>query len=203
MWGVSVNSWFTSHRRVVVLSITLIIVLVSASAYGYFLSLPSVGGARVSSLTLQPLRLSMELNKTEFHQGEIFTIKFLLENTGEKNLTIVVADMLMYQDRGPPLLFDFDIVAENGTTVYNYGEDHVTFPELYEYTIVPGENLTQTYIWGLGIPDYSGKTMGFYLSPGSYSVKGMTPPRRAGGLIKTDSESWASLEIPPLAFVIR
>jgi hypothetical protein len=191
-----------SHRRIAILLIALVIVALAASAYGYFLSLPSVGGARVSSLILQALRLSMELNKTEFQQGENFTIKFLLENIGKKNLTIVVANMLMYQQRGPPILFDFDIVAENGTTVYNFSKDHVIFPTVYECTIMPGENLTQTYVWGLAIPDYSGKTMGFYLSSGSYSVIGVTPPRWAGGLIETDSESWASLETSPIAFVI-
>ena len=196
------NGWFASHRRIAALLITLVIVSVAASAYGYFLSLPSVGGTRVSSLILQALRLSMELNKTEFQQGENFTIKFLLENICKKNLTIVVFDMVMYQRRPPPILFDFDIIAENGTTVYNFSGDHVIFPQVYEYTIMPGENLSQTYIWGLAIPDYSGKTMGFYLSSGSYSVIGVTPPR-VGGLIETDSESWTDLETLPIAFVIR
>jgi len=200
---VSFRSLSASRRRIAALLITLVIVLVAASAYGYFLSLSSVGGTRVSSLILQPLRLSMELNKTEFQQGENITIKFLMENIGKKNLTIVVFDSLMYQERKPPILFDFDIVAENSTTVYNFSKDHVVFPTVYEYTIMPGENLTQTYIWDQTIPDYSGKTMGFRLSSGSYSVRGITPPRWAGGLIETDSESWASLETSPIAFVIR
>jgi hypothetical protein len=198
-----VNGWFASHRRIAILLITLVIVSVAASAYGYFLSLPSVGGTRVSSLILQPLRLSMELNKTEFQQGENITVEFCLENLGNKNLTIVVTNRLLYQRRPPPILFDFDIVAENGTTVYTFSEDRIWFPDVYEYTIVPGENLTQTYIWDQTIPDHSGKTMGFKASPGSYSVRGVTPPRMSGALIETDSESWVSLEISPIAFVIR
>jgi hypothetical protein len=200
---VSFRSLSTSRRRIAALLIALVVVAAAASAYGYFLSLPSVGGPRVSSLILQPLRLSMELNKTEFRQGENFTIKFLLENIGRKNLTIVVFDMVMYQRRPPPILFDFDIVAENDTTLYNFSEDHVIFPQVYEYTIMPKENLTQTYIWDQTIPDHSGKTMGFRLSSGLYSVRGVTPPRMSGGLIETDSESWANLETSPIAFVIR
>jgi len=200
---VSFRSLSVSRRRIAALLIALVVVAAAAGAYGYFLSLPSVGGTRISSLILQALRVSMELNKTEFQQGENITIKFLMENIGKKNLTIVVFDSLMYQERKPPILFDFDIVAENGTAVYNFSKDHVVFPVVYEYTIVPGENLTQTYIWDQTIPDYSGKTMGFRLSSGLYSVRGITPPRWAGGLIETDSESWASLETSPIAFVIR
>jgi hypothetical protein len=192
-----------SHRRRAGLLIALVIVAVAASVYAYLSSMPSVGSSRVSSLTSGPVRLSIELNKTEFQQGENFTASFVLENIGNKNLTIVVADMLMYQPKPPPMLFDFDIVAENGTTLYTLSYDRVIFPVFYKYTITPGENLTQIYVWDQVIPDPAGKTMGFKLASGLYSVRGIAPPRRAGGLIETDSESWASLETPLIAFVVR
>jgi hypothetical protein len=145
----------------------------------------------------------MELNKTKFKQGEIFTIKFLLENTGDKNLTIQLYNCLYFQLDIVPMFFDFDILASNGSVVYNYSYDHVTLPMLYDYTIIPGGNLTQTYIWDQAYPNSSSRTLRSPFPSGSYSIRGLTPPRGAGGLIKTDSESWASLEIPPLVFVIR
>lgn len=168
---VSFRCLSASHRRIAALLLTFVIVSVAAIVIGYFLSLPSVGGPRGSSLTVGPLWLSMELNKADFQEGENFTISFVLENIGKKNLTIVVFDSLMYQERKPPIILDFDIVAENGTIVYNFSKDHVILPAVYECTIMPGENLTQTYVWGLAIPDHSGKTMGFYLSSGTHSVK--------------------------------
>jgi len=156
------------------------------------------------SLISLPVQLSMELDKAEYQQDENTTVTLTLENEGNESLSIIVLDSIPFQRHPPPLLFDFEIMNENGTTIGTFSQGWYSFSSSYEYTLNPGENLSQTLVWVQSTKYLaSGEYKGGQLPLGSYSMRGMTPPSNGGMAISIGSQSYTSYETPSIAFVLR
>jgi hypothetical protein len=199
---VSFRSLSVSRRRIAALLIALVVVAAAAGAYAYFSSLSAMRGPRVSLISL-PVQLSMELDKAEYQQDENITVTLTLENKGNASLTIAVNPSIPFQRHPPPLLFDLEIMNGNGTTMGTFSQGWYTLYSSYEYTLSPGESLSQTLVWVQSTKYLvSGEYQGGQLPPGSYSIRGMTPPSNGGMGISIGSQPYTSYETPSITFVI-
>jgi hypothetical protein len=181
-----------SHPKIVLLLGSILVVALVVVTFAYLTSLPPRIGPRASILS-DPIEFSIELNKTDFQQGENVTVTFSLINTSNKTITITWSSY--YYAFAQRLYFDFYIIDTNGTRIYQWSHGAGAFLAGTSMVVNPGEQVTNFYKW----PQvYSGRTGYDAIVPkGTYSVVGLT----RGMIIYVDSqESGIMLETPSITF---
>jgi len=189
--------WVKICLLVIVLGLT-----VGVFAYSR-LSHPPAGPR--ASVTSQPLKFSMELEKAEFQYGENITIKFRLENIGNETITIErwnppgwpyeykeTSYFNVYaQDEWKlrEFHFGFQIMDTNGTEVYDVSEGILDY--VYDLRIDPGGWIEQTITW-----DYYSIYHTLPLSLGTCQIKGVFRHRLNGRALYT-------LETPSIMCIIE
>jgi hypothetical protein len=111
------------------LILAVILTLVSG-VYAYLktttLSIPQPA---TSTATNYPLELRMELNKTQFSQGELINPIVYLKNIANRTLQI--------DSTGG--LFNFEVIDDNGTIIYDWRRDAIIFTVPVTKILQPGE----------------------------------------------------------------
>ena len=184
------KNWIKTNFSKVLL-VTLIVIVVSvASVYAYLEFLLPQSGPRVTILS-QPLEFSMEMDKTEFRQGENITIRLSVKNVGNQTITLRWSSFYLHYD--VVLYFDFYVLDMNNTVVFQWSKIYGRFPAVREKTLTPGEQLINVYVWGQW-SELEGQ-----VPKGVYSVRGLT---RQVALIVGDQTSTITLETPTITFTI-
>jgi hypothetical protein len=109
---------------------------------------------------LQDLTLSMSVNKTYYDRGELVAITFVLTNTGNETVNFGVGDPF----------FDF-IVTNSSGLVFQYSLSAVWPMYIIDWSLGPGENLTQVLSW-TQLCNQTAFTSGTQVAYGMYSILG-------------------------------
>jgi hypothetical protein len=129
-----------------------------------------------------PLEFSIQLQKTQFQQGELFNVSFSLRNVGNKSI-------VLHWSNGR--IFDFIVEDANGSQVYRYYTDHGYIEAVVEKALDPNGLFAWTEGWGF----YPGD-----VPKGTYFVKGIVCPFT---LFTGDSATRISLETPTITFTLN
>ncbi|NWG11763.1 hypothetical protein HXY33_08490 [Candidatus Bathyarchaeota archaeon] len=181
----------------------LILILVSASVaavfvYSELLSPKTVPYAFVESF---PLRVSIELSKSEFAVGEAVAILCKFRNIGNETITVIFPGGWHYYDREDnhhKVYFRFFITDVNCTVVYRWGYDTGATGALEYYTMDSGAERSTLFYW-YQEPEYA---EGAQVPSGKYNVRAVMPP--TGGVWINDWHTQKiSLETPSIQFTIR
>ena len=200
-------AWFS--RLWVKICLLVIVLGLTVGVFAYSrLSYPPAG-PRVS-VTSQPLKFSMELEKDDFQYGKNITIKFRLENIGNETITIwrgqppgwpnEYKETSYHNVHGDTRAlekefhFGFQITHDNGTEIYDFREGILTYA--YDFRIDPGGWMEQTIIWNYYSIEWTGIYNPFQLARGIYQIRGAVDY----GL---NSSPICTLETPSIAFVIE
>jgi hypothetical protein len=126
----------------------------------------SVESKVTSTLINGPLELRLELDKTEFVQGEPVNITVSLKNIGNKTITVVYTT---FKTR-----VGVKILYLNGTIANEWGRSPLTATE--EVSFAPGEQVSRTYVWDQDVVIFEGRTfIGRRQAPkGTYKIVGTT-----------------------------
>jgi len=112
-------------------------VLIAFSVYGMNFFAGRGATSLTSVLTTGPLELKLELQKTEFVQGEPINITVSLKNIGNTTITITFTEKILggiYPD----------VYNASGTKVWGRG----LLPQAIErITLEPNEGISRTYTW--------------------------------------------------------
>jgi hypothetical protein len=129
-----------------------------------------------------PLEFSIQLQKTQFQQGDPFNVSFSLRNVGNKTIGL---------SWGDGRFFDFKVEDADGSEVYRWYSDH-TYPEaVFDETLDPDGVFAWTDTWVL----YPGD-----VTKGTYFVKGIVYPFT---LFVDGSYTRISLETPTITFTLN
>jgi len=220
--GHSLGGLFASRLRRILMATVVIIALLCAGAYAYWVSLPlpRTAGPRVS-ITSTPLQLSIGLDKTEYAATDNLTVYFSLRNISNK--TVTVTETHGYGLGLEPLIpgirlttsaegasvpvdpykldhrfhFYFSWVESNGTVIFDprVGSIGLT-DDLYDIVLEPNSCLNQTlYISPtdyFGIPGQLPLTGAFQISGFLYNV-----------WINGIAGPTVTLETPGIAFAVN
>lgn len=176
--------------------LTVVVALLSAiSVYGIHL-LAGKGSASVAStLIAEPLELKLELDKTEFEQGEPVNITVSLKNIG--NTTIEVS----YAYRGSKVMYK--VLDMNDTEIYEYGRAILTMVD--EISLAPDEQVSHTFTWNQVIWTYiwiNGHKMIYseeQAPRGTYKIVGAT----AASIGVVGVGPLGQIETPPITITIK
>jgi len=187
------RSLLAKHPLRVALLVTIVVAIVATSAFAFWLSPPHKSGPKASTVS-QPLEFTIELDKTEFQQGEDVTVRLSLRNISNETITVAWPNYHIYE--GMVMYFNFNVLDENGTVVYawkmNYGyaQAFITRP------LEPNEEITNAYPWH----QLTDLALGSGQVPeGSYSVRGLS---RLFELTVGNQKTKMTLETPTIAFTI-
>jgi hypothetical protein len=177
----NLKSLLASRSRKAGLLVIIIVVVLTASVSAYFVLLPPNEGPKVSIIS-PPLEFSIQLQKTQFQQGEPFTVSFSLRNVGNKSI-------VLHWSNGR--IFDFIVEDVNGSQVYRYYTDHGYTDGVEERALDPDGLFAWTEVWGFYPGDVPKDT---------YFVKGIVCPFT---LFTGDSATRISLETPTITFTLN
>jgi hypothetical protein len=180
-----------SLKKVFVLGLAVAL-LGALSVYGMNL----LAGGRsasvtTSTLTEGPLELKLELDKTEFIQGEPINITVSLKNI--ENTTISVTYAYFATRVG------FKIFYSNGTKAIERGRTPLASTE--DVSFAPGEQVNRTFVWNQLVDIIVGRT--YYgeqqASKGTYQIVGTTGTSiEVKGMLV-----WGMLETLPMTISIQ
>ena len=177
-------------------SVVLILAVVSGvAAYAYLQLLKPQAGPR-ATITSPPIEFSMEMDKTEFTQGENVTIRLSLKNIGNETIGLRWADFYPYMDE--VMYFDFIIADENNTQVYQWTREHGSLQAVLIRTLNHSEQLISIYPWYQRYGYLDGGEA--QVPKGTYYVKGLT---RKVGLTVGDQTSVITLETPTITIIVK
>lgn len=186
------RTFLVQHPLRVVLLVAIVVVIVAASAFAYWLSPPHMSGPKASTVS-SLLEFAIELDKAEFQQGENVTVRLSLKNIS--NETITVTWPQWSGSEGGIMYFDLHILDDNGTVIYSFIMNYVYTPAFITKTLRPDEELTSVFPWHQ-ISDCPGSSQ---MPKGSYSVKGLS---RLFELAVGNQKTKMTLETPAIAFTI-
>lgn len=170
----------------------------ASSVYAYWrINTPHSSTPYVTA-TSPPLELRMELDKTEFQQGETVRIRFYLTNIDENPVRIAFA----YRN----FIFGFIVKDENNTRVFLHPVIQIT--ALKDVILKTGDQLNETLEWTQEFNQ--GSASGHPFKTGAYKIIGRTGTfyLAEGDWSETSTFgdiSWGPLsqiETPTLAIVI-
>jgi hypothetical protein len=187
----SKRSIFPHPKRVLLLA-SILIAALAVATFAYLTSLPPRIGPRASIIS-NPIEFSIEMDKTDFQQGEAVNVTFSLINTGNKTITIRWSSF--YLAFSQTLYFDFYIIDADGTRIYQWSHGHGALMAIKNVVVNPGERVTNFYKW----PQVYSGLIGYdaIVPKGTYSVVGLT----RGMMIYVDSEkSDVILATPSITF---
>ena len=186
------KSSLRKHWKLLGLALVIVIVL-SSSAYAYWRVNAPIPALYVTA-TYPPLELRLELEKTEFQQGEKVVILLFLKNIGSEPVEI---RFNQWWDAGDDHrhVIRFIVQDENDTSVYIY--PILMFLSVYDVVLEPGEQRIETYEWTqtYNQDPYYGQS--FKL--GAYKVIGET---MTFGIVGRNLPKGHRLETPPIAITI-
>jgi len=183
------GSLFASRFRKVIFLVVVLLVALTVGVYAYMISLSPHAGPRVSVVS-PPLEFSIGLEKTEFQQAEPINMTVSLKNVGNEMIQLMWTSYYLYYDQR--MYFDFVIVDENDTLVYQWTGEHLAFAAVLTETLNPGEQLVSVYPWY--------QLYGYEGGEGTYYVKGLT---RSVHLTVNDQTSTILLETPSITIIIN
>jgi hypothetical protein len=192
------GGWMHGHWKALALISIVAATSFVAAAYAIQLfRMPATAGARVT-VTSPPLEFSMELDKTEFQQGENVQIRLSLKNIGDETIKLTWFSYYLYDDA--VMYFDFYIKDADGTIVYQYTKLHGALGMLLDETLTLNEQLISVYVW-FQKTDYPEAQV----PAGVYTVRALT--RRIALNLddpsNADLDSAITLETPAMTFTIE
>jgi hypothetical protein len=196
---VSLKGLIGSRSRKVAVIAGLLIVVLAVSVYAYLASLPPPPGPMVT-ITSPPLQFSVQIDKTQYNVGENMTITFRLKNTSNGTITIAYPEYDLYLDGRSVALFDFVVTRVNGTEIYRWSDNHLHLDSVYRFTLNPGQEINQTYIWDQHVefPNYT------QVPVNTYYVRAVMPSMGAGSFFTIIGGPYKiTLETPAITFLIR
>lgn len=194
---VSLKGLMGSRSRKAVVIAGFLIVVLALSVYAYLASLPPPPGPLVT-ITSPPLQFSMQIDKTQYNIGENMTITFRLKNTSNETITIAYPEYDLYLDGRSVALFEFIVTRVNGTGIYRWSDGRLHLESVYKFTLNPGQEINQTYIWDQHTEDYT------QVPADTYYIRGAMPSMGAGSFFTIiDGPYKISLETPSITFLIR
>jgi hypothetical protein len=190
----NLKSLLASRAKKAVFLIILVIVVLAASGYAYFASLPPKSGPRASILS-SPVEFTIELSTTEFTRGPGITVRATLRNISNKTITLTWGDYFGVDENLEEACFDFIVVDVNNSQVYRESQYGGTIATEVTKTLGPNEQMGDVFVWDQ-------KT--HYKDPepvpkGTYSIRASTRPC---GLTVDDQTSGINLETPSITFTI-
>jgi hypothetical protein len=203
MQRAAVTEWL-KHNPVKVFLLILILMstsVVAVFAYSGFFSPKTAPYASVESY---PLRVSIELSKSEFAVGEAVAISCRFKNIGNETITIIFpGGWQTYDPRNPPqdnykeAYFRFIITDVNCTVIYRWGYNTGASASLLYYTIDPGAEESTLFYWyqepmhaeGAQVPSGKYQVRAVMSADGFFWIEGSTQK--------------VTLETPSIPFTIR
>ena len=179
MQRAAVIEWF-KHNPVKVF--LLILILVSASigavfAYFGFLSPKIVPYASVESY---PLRVSIELDKAWFFQGESVKVTLKLKNIADYAIKFTLSNVMFYIDEEGEhhqLFFTFVVTDEN-EEVFNYVWNLGAAGVINSHILNASEEICNVLYWNQERSTYHQTSV----APGAYYIRGLAPPNDSFGI---------------------
>ena len=174
---------------------TVIVIAMASIVYAYWrINAPSSPTLYVTA-TYPPLELRMELEKTEFQQGEKVAILLFLKNIGNEPVEIGFPKWSAWRGDTQRHVLNFIVKAENDTTVYIHFRTF--YLSVYGFTLESGEQRIETLEWAqtYNQDPYSGQP--FKL--GEYKIIGQT---MTYGILGKDLPKGHRLETPPITITI-
>ena len=224
--GHSLGGLSVSRPRRILVATVVIIAVLCAGAYAYWVSLPLPRTAGPSvSITSTPLQLSIGLDKTEYATTDNLTIYFSLRNISNKTVTVTktfasaLGTELHYpvytlttstegvSNPGDPLSralgmfhFGFVWVDSNGTVVNE--QPQLMLKMIYDILLEPNGCLNQTFY--ISITDFYGTEFytdfcgisGRSSQTGAFQIQGSLPG------VMVDGVGPITLDTPGIAFTI-
>jgi len=126
------GNFIYTHWKVLCLIATVSLV---STAYAYYSLSKITSSSAVSTFAVHPLELRTELNKTEFQEGEMISVRISLKNISNRTVIVVFPDT---RD------FGFNITDVNGKIVYSNGGMYAAFFIEIEKTLQPNTELYRT-----------------------------------------------------------
>jgi hypothetical protein len=179
-----------SWKKVFALGVAVALLgAISVYAVDFFTGKESAASRVMSTLTWGQLELKLELDKTEFEQGEPINITGSLKNIGNTSITII------FSVSGTRVLYE--IHDANGTKVQKW--PMVFLGALDRFTLEPNEQVSITYTWNQNsiISEYE-----FYqkqVPKGTYTIVGKTVTFRIGD----ERLLYEPLKTPPITITIK
>jgi len=120
-------------------------------------------GENTKSVVENEVKLTINLDKTEFNPGEIIDVKLVVQNLREENVTFTFSSG--YQ-------FDFVVYDEDSQVVCSWSDDKAFIQAITHFSLGPGESRNWVGSWNQTV--YNGLT-GEYLpiSSGTYYLRGI------------------------------
>lgn len=169
--------------------IAIIVIAMASTTYAYWLvNAPSSATLYVTA-TYPPLELRMELEKTEFQQGEEIPVHLSLRNLNDEQVNITFCEMGHY--------VDFRVLDKKNTEVFIYYAGALT--ALDEVILGPYDQIDRTFPW-TQISNRPGEYDGKQVPAGTYKIIGFT-----GCIIQIDLEEFIpafQFETPPMEITI-
>ena len=188
---------FFHHRRAVLLVAILITILVFSSTYAYYRSLPPPSVPRASIISW-PLNFQIEIDKTEYLQGENASIILTLSNISNETISLTWAE-ISYAPPPSNGTFSFHITDANENLVYDWLEFRVNATELLIRTLAPGDSLTAVFVWEQQTRTGQYPRRFAPAVKGTYGIRGYTSTMQVQSTHGTVN---TSLEPPSISFAI-
>jgi len=120
-------------------------------------------GENTKSVVENEVKLTINLDKTEFNPGEIIDVNLVVQNLREENVTFTFSSG--YQ-------FDFVVYDEDSQVVCSWSDDKAFIQSITHFSLGPGESHNWVGSWNQTV--YNGLT-GEYLpiSSGTYHLRGI------------------------------
>jgi len=120
-------------------------------------------GENTKSVVENEVKLTINLDKTEFNPGEIIDVNLVVQNLREENVTFTFSSG--YQ-------FDFVVYDEDSQVVCSWSDDKAFIQSITHFSLGPGESRNWVGSWNQTI--YNG-IIGEYLpiSSGTYYLRGI------------------------------
>lgn len=172
------------------LSLIVVVSLVSVSGvYAYLRnSVVTAPSPVTSSATSYPLELRMELNKTQFNQGELINPIAYLKNIANRTVQI--------DSTGG--LFNFEVTDDNGTIIYDWRRDAVIFTVPVTKILQPGEE----FRYNRQISIVASTGIALKLPKGNYEVAEILVPLKIAYVEPLESMGTIALKTQPIAILI-
>lgn len=183
---------FLSHRLRIGLLVTILVVVLVSSIYAvYYVTLPPGQGPEASLLS-PTLGLRLQLDEASFSKGETVNVLISLRNVGNESVTVKWSSYSSELD-WTPMYFDFSVVDENGTIIYQWGKTHAWYGSFLVKDLLPGEQLTSHCPWEMRDIDE------IPAASGTYFVRALS---RKLTLTVGEDSSVVTLETPSIAILI-
>jgi len=175
------------HRPILLVSVLLVASIAVSVYFGSFKP-----RATRASIVSSPLEFSIELNKTDFQQGENVSMLVGLKNTSNETIDIEWSSYNV--ENGQRMYFDFSVTDENNTVVYDWYYIHGRAAAVKHKTLMPEEQLIVVYPW------FTRDLNDVLVPKGNYFVKALTRPI---DLTVGNSSTSLALETPTISIAIK